>query len=74
MTGEGTAAKTGHRALKKIDAFFQGSIDIGDAKAAGVVQVQTDARRRQHLAHGVDPAFDIVGTGPADGVGQDNGR
>ena len=47
---------------------------IGDAKAAGVVKMQTDARRRQHLAHGVDPAFDIVGTGPADGVGQDNGR
>ena len=67
---ERTAAQTGDRTVEQPHAHLQGGINVGTADAARVVQVQANLRLRYDRAHRADAALDLLGMGPAHGVGQ----
>src|SRR5713226_5832351 len=58
VSGEGTAAEAAETGVEMIDPFEQAGIDIGDAEAARVVEMEADPEIRPTCAHGADGAAD----------------
>src|SRR5258708_19241215 len=65
VPGKGAAAETAETGIEMIDSLEQPGIDIGDAEAARVVEMEADPQVGPALAHGADGAADEFGIGPA---------
>ena len=64
------AAQTRQAGIEGADALLQPGQRVGDAEAAGVVQMQAVQRRADRLAGGAHHFLDLRRMGVADGVGQ----
>src|SRR5437879_756036 len=65
VPGKGAAAETAETGIEMIDLLEQPGIDVGDAEATRVAEMEADPQIRPALAHGADGAADEFGIGPA---------
>ncbi len=70
MAGERTAAESGDRGIEPCHAHFKPGISVGDRKAAGVVQMQSDVEVGPALAQRANRALDRKRRRPGHGVGE----
>ena len=68
MGGEGAAAEAGDGGVERAHAHLQARVGIGDAHAAGVVQVQRDGEPRESFLDGAHDRADLARRGPRHGV------